>query len=408
MNANPLNQVLLENSAKRELEISTQRARGVAWLVFLSYHMTLGLAYLLDLSPEARSFYFWVYGVGSLPSLIIAIALHLSQSTVWRALLPAFAVAPVLVETAYFYPLMGSSIWWACFVVGYASMIYFRMDEKWVAVGLIILTGAAGLVIAIFHSKLSQLPGNAVSHGYIRYALIQGSMVFAAILGVLLNNQLRHMVRNREMQLHQAISVQNEALEQLTQQRTEAERRRHEVESALAEISRLREEERQRAEREAFLMRYEQLMRMGYELSCQDFAQKLLDALSEDLNALGGLWYEQNGEIWRVTAAFGFPQKVGTEVKGGILRTTQLLRKPYMLTPVPEGIRMPRTALIEAKPVAVLYLPFYSTVTDEVVAAAELLIHRLPNSQMVNLIEGILPRIGTYWWGRQNMSSSTN
>lgn len=69
---------------------------------------------------------------------------------------------------------------------------------------------------------------------------------------------------------------------------------------------------------------------------------------------------------------------------------------------------MPRTTLIEAKPVAVLYLPFYSTVTDEVVAAAELLIHRLPNSQMVNLIEGILPRIGTYWWGRQNMSSSTN
>lgn len=408
MSQDTLHPASQKESNEQELKVAVQRSRYIAWLVLASYYITLGLAYLLDVPADARTFYVWVYGIGSIFPLSVTVGLYFSYSSVWRALLPIFAVAPVLTETAYFHPLMGSTIWWASLVVGYASMIYFMRDEYRIAIGLVAFVGIVGLLIAIFHPKLARLPGNAVSHGYIRYAIIQGAMISAAIIGVILNNQLRRIVISREEKLNQALKAQEETLRQLVAQRAEAERRRQESEAALAEVSRLREEERQRAQREAFFMRYEQLMRAGYELSREGFAQKLLDALSEDLGMLGGVWYEHDGEIWRVIAAYAFPQKVGTEVKGGILRTVQLLKKPYILSPLPDGVRIPPTALLQAKPIAALYLPFYSTVTDEVVSVAELLLHQIPEAHSLHLIEGLLPRIGTYWWGRHSTPGINN
>ncbi|MCS7297606.1 MAG: hypothetical protein RMK19_06055 [Bacteroidia bacterium] len=121
------------------------------------------------------------------------------------------------------------------------------------------------------------------------------------------------------------------------------------------------------------------------------------------MKVMGGLFYvrEEEGDGWQVMAACAFPQKVGQIVKGGSLRTAEVLKKPFLLAPPPSGTLYPYSALLKPRAAGILYLPFYSEATGEVVAIVELLLAEKPEEEIVQRLEGLLPRIGTYWWSRQ-------
>lgn len=398
-----------EESRRIEMRNTLKRARITGWALVAFYPLTIVNAYMLTSSPEIQRFYLWLYGTDTIFLLLCAWMIHKSHTWWgWRCMIGIGGILPVLVETAVSHPLIGPAAWWASLAASIMGMQLFTRDEWRPAIFTVALIGVLGTVAVFFQPNFPHIPMNEMSHGHIRHTSIQIAMAIAAFLPIFLNNQIRDELRKREEQVDKSLEAQAALTAQLKEERDEAEKRRELAEAALAEVSRLREEEYQRAQREAFFMRYEKLMRIGYELSRQDFAQKLLDALSEDLSVLGGLWYEKNGEGWYVTAAYAFPQKIGTQVKGGIIRIAELLKKPHILAPVPESVKGPRSALLQPKPVAILYLPFYSEVSGEVVAVAELLLSKMPDAHTMTLMTGILPQIGTYWWGRRDMPASVN
>lgn len=392
---------LRDESLRTELQNTLKRSRIVAWALVLFYPATVFLARVLLSSPEIERFYLWLYGATSVLLTLCTLVLYYSAWWGWRALLIGGALAPMLVETALSYPLIGTGVWWASLAAAIMGAQLFTRNEWRVSVCTVALVGIAGLMVVIGHPYFPHLATNEMSHGHIRYTVIQAGMAIASLLPVLLNNQIRDELRRRESEIQESLLVQQALSTHLEKERDEAERRRQEAEAALEQISRLQEEAHLRAAREAFRVRYERLMRTGYELTLQDFAQKVLVCLSEDFAVVGGLFYKRQNTGWQVIAAYALPRQIGTEMTGGILRIPELLRKPYLLTPVPDSVVVPRSALLNIRPVAILYLPLHSEVAGDVMAIIELLLSEVPNSQYMDLISAILPGLGTYWWGRQ-------
>ncbi|MCX7763269.1 MAG: hypothetical protein N2253_00025 [Bacteroidia bacterium] len=389
-----------------ELHLIKKRAQIVSWLVVVSYWMMVAYAYIVSLPAEAFRFFWWVYGVGSLPIFITSLILLRSQRLIWRLLVPILAVVPGLIETLVFSPFLGPNIWWACFVVGYGGIMLFTWKE-WRAVLLMVgLVVGMGLVVAFLHPHVRHLPPNLLTHGTIRYVLVLPALGAAIVIGTIYNKSLRERLSIREKQLEELLQTQSELAQQLALRGEEAEKRRIEVEKALSEIARMREIEAARAEREAFLMRYERLMRTGYGLSEDEFAQALLDMLSTDISLLGGLFYTKENGGWKVIAAYAFPSKIGQEAKGGPLRIAETLQKPYLLEPAPPTVPISGSLLVQPKPTGILYLPFYSDASKKVVAVAELLLAKKVEPSHIALLEEILPRIGTYWGERQRIKAS--
>lgn len=389
-----------------ELHLIKKRAQVIAWLVVLSYWMMVAYAYIVPLPGEVFSFFWWVYGVGSLPIFTVALILLRSQRFIWRFLVPILAVVPGLTETLLFSPFLGPNIWWACFVIGYGGIMLFSWRE-WRAVLLMVgIVVGLGLLVALLHPYVAHLPPNLLTHGTIRYLLVLPAMGAAIVIGTTYHRSLWERLRAREKQLEETLRIQSELAQQLALRGEEAEKRRAEVEKALSEIARFKEVESARAEREAFLMRYERLMRTGYGLSENEFAQALLDMLSTEIGLLGGLFYTKENGGWKVIATYAFPSKIGQEAKGGTLRIAETLQKPYLLEPAPPIVPVSGSLLVQPKPTGILYLPFYSDASKQVVAIAELLLAEKVEPSRVALLEEILPRIGTYWGERQRAKAS--
>lgn len=376
------------------------RARVVAWLVLGSYYFTLALAYIYDLPSEIRAFYTWLYGLGSIFPITVLIALYISRNLIWRFLLPLVATTPVFIETARFYPLNGTTFWWSVFVAGYASILFFERNERTPAFLLPVVVGVEGMIFLAFYSEMPHLPANPISHGAFRYGAIHIAMIGASVIGVAQYVQLRTKLLDQEKELLEVLSEQEKANAQLLAEKELSEQRRQQIEAALTEIERLREEEQQSRERAAFLVRYETLMRKGYTLSPAEFAEQLLHELSKDIACLGGLFYTRDNQGWIVQASYAFPDKIGTRIIGGPLRIAEVVRQPYLIAPAPAQTVDIRSLLVQPRPKGVLYLPFYSEVTQKVTCIVELFLAESLKPETSEKLEALLPRIGTYWWVR--------
>ncbi|MCS7297607.1 MAG: hypothetical protein RMK19_06050 [Bacteroidia bacterium] len=247
--------------AREELKTIRDRLKFIGWLIFLAHGMTVGLAYLLDVPSEAKRFYLWVYGAAALLALIISFIISRFSTWPWRASIAVLGVFPFLIEMAYFSPFLGAGMWWVCVFAGYVSALLFTWREWPVGVSLTVGIGLLAALVGLFHSFTAQLPGCAVSHGYLRYALVQAGMIGGSVIAIILSRQLRKRIEEREEKLYESLEAQAALAAQLSAQKEEAEQRRLQAEKALAEVAQLREEERRRAETEAFFMRYETLMR---------------------------------------------------------------------------------------------------------------------------------------------------
>ncbi|MCX7653050.1 MAG: hypothetical protein N2200_09340, partial [Bacteroidia bacterium] len=303
-------------------------------------------------------------------------------------------------EAAFFQPLNGAVFWWSVFVAGYGAILLLNREERAAAFALPIIVGLGGGEVLLLHPKIASLPANPISHGVFRYSVLQIAMIVAAIVGLLQYNYTRQRLLNREMQLSDALARQEEANAQLLAEKQLSEQRRQQVEAALVQIEQLREQERLSREREAFLVRYETLMRKGYTLSLEEFADQLLIELSKDITIFGGIFYVRDGQGWVVKASYAFPEKVGTYVSGGTLRTAEVVRQPYLISPAPMATIDIRSGLLRPRPKGVLYLPFYSEVTHEVACIVEVVLAETLKPETLERLETLLPRIGTYWWVR--------
>lgn len=384
------------------------RSRIVGWLVFINYPFTYGIAYLFLSSPEARQVYFYIYFAGSIFPLAVSVALHFFKLQIIQVLLLLSAISPLLSEAAIFYPLNGGILWWSCLVAGYVGTFLFPAKDWKKAIALVVGVGLLALLVAFFHSYTARFPANEVSHGVWRFGLVLPAMVMVGILAILLNRDLQNMLLQRQIELGESLQKQEELASALEQEKEEADRRRAEAEAALAEVARLRAEEIQRAAREAFLMRYETLMRTSYELSPAEFARKVLESLTEELTLLGGFFYKRREVGWEVIAAYAFPHKIGYIIESdhGILRVAALVKEPFLVSPCPPGTLTPYSSLLRIKPIGILYLPLYSEATNEVVAIIELLIGNIPSKETRALLALLLPRLGTYLWSRASNALS--
>ncbi|MCX7605769.1 MAG: hypothetical protein N2170_00695 [Bacteroidia bacterium] len=384
-----------------------RRSQVVGWLIFLSYLLNLFLSEMFIPSSQvhAKWLYRYLYGLGILyPAGILFALYHPStrQNPLIRILCVYGSTLPILAEAVLTYPLPGGTFWWVCFTGGYGAILLLEPKARTWQIHLLIGGHILLAIIGVFlHRWLNYIPANEVSNGHLRFGTLSVFVGIAAYLGYFqYKDVLSEILRAKEEQ-EMLISDQRSLLIEATIQREEAIKRREEAEAAIREVQKLREEERQRSQREAFIVRYEALMRSSYSLSSEAFARLLLEYFAEDLQAVGGVFYLRRADAWHVLRTYAYPFHEGKIGKGGALDIAAHLRKPYLLHPVPAGTPKPSSALCTVTPQALLYLPFYSEATQETMAITELLLGSLPTDDFLLLLEAILPRIGTYIWARE-------
>lgn len=385
------------------------RVRLLGWLVLAAYGVTYLFLYFYhsSLSAEARSFYWQLYGICLVPLGISVYGTYQSHWIGWRLGIVLMAILPLFLEVAVFIPPNAGILWFGILVVGIANVAVFRRKELRYGMALLGVVTLLAIGIALFHSYTAYLPANVMSHGTMRFGLLSSSIGAATLLAVLRYGEIQKQLHLKEKALMTALAEQQALTAMAEERQREAELRRQEAEAALAEIARLREAESARLRQEAFLSRYEQLMRESYTEPLPAFLRKLLESLSDEVSVLGGVFYLRTEGGWRAAAAYAFPDLVGKEVQNGILHIAASLRVPHLVAPAPAGTPSPKSALIRHKPHAVWYIPFYSESTHETLGVAELLLAKLPSSEETQWVQGLLGRIGTYLWVRLRESSES-
>ncbi|MCS7297180.1 MAG: hypothetical protein RMK19_06640 [Bacteroidia bacterium] len=385
--------------------VRLRNTRIVAWLVFFSKVLSLASAVAAsEAPPSVQTAFLWIRVPDLLLNLIVVLLIQFSSSVsaLLRFLLLWSVISVIAVEITVTQPLSGWAFSWVIFAGAMGSLIAFDSikEYRWVyaSLGGTFILGTAGLIL---HPFVSFIPPNSITHGMPRFVLITVAVGVASYLVFRYYQRVMGDAVRFADDFRQALEAQWQSAQEALQQKDLAEKRQQELEAALKELARLREEERQRADRESFLMRYETLMRTGYELSLPLFAQKVLDELASKLQILGSLFYQKGEKGWQVISTQAFPDKINKVVEGGILQTAAILKKPYTVCPVPEGTQMPYSALASPKADALLYLPLYSEVTGEVVAIAELLLANKPTTETLSLLEVLLPRLGTFLWNKR-------
>ncbi|RMF52523.1 MAG: hypothetical protein D6750_02145, partial [Bacteroidetes bacterium] len=222
--------------------IRLQKARWIGWLVWGSYWASFILAELFSLTPEARTFYRLLYGLGSFGYLAVVLLLysrHYRDHPIVRCLLVGLAYLPLLIETIGHAPLQGGLLWWAVFVAGYGAMFLLDpLQEKNYAYGLIAITALLAGLTAISQPYLAYLPPDALSHGPLRYGLLTGAMAIAAGVGLVAYTDIVKLLLRKETE---------------RQLREKAEEQKAILEATVAELTSLREIDRRRQEEEAFV-----------------------------------------------------------------------------------------------------------------------------------------------------------
>jgi hypothetical protein len=207
---------------------------------------------------------------------------------------------------------------------------------------------------------------------------------------------LLRVVTQKDKQLH-ALRMQEKAI--LAEQEALVGRLKlsqEEAEARYAEAQRLQEELRREMARTQLAARYEALMRDQYGRPLSDFLRALLEHLQDDLGFIAGLAYQAKGGMYEVVATYALPQYVGRTFSGGLLETAAAVQKPYLVPiSLENGLSFP--SLAQLRPRYVLYLPIYTDVADAgVLAVLEMLFIHAPDAEKVELIGGLVPRLGSY------------
>lgn len=383
-----------------------KRARIIAWMVAGSYLIILAqVLFHKQLTPMARNLYAKMYGIGLLLPVLTLLALYhprFREKPLWRILTVFGATFPLVIEGIFTYPLSGGIFWWVAFTGGYGAILLLdsrkQLKAAYWLIGLHIAFAIAGVFLQPW---LSFIPANPISHGVERFGPLTLFIGIAALLGFQQYRDAINEVTRISEEQENLLQEQRKLLLELADQRAEAEQRRAEAEAAMQEVLRLRAEEQQRAAQQAFLARYELLMRTSYEKTLPDFLRQLLEGLAEDMSMLGGIAYFKQGEGWQAMAAYAYQVPHSHSCRGGALETAAHLRLPYLIEPAPAGTPSPPSALYTPSPTALLYLPLYMESTQETIAVIELVLAAPPKSETLASLQALLPRLGTYLQTRQ-------
>lgn len=387
----------------QEVQNLMSRARIAGWLMLGGYVAVLLeiLRQIDQLSHEVLSFYLIEHLIGLAALGMVVYLLYRSERAIWRVSIIVLAVIPHLLECLLISPPNNGLLWWSILVSGFGAIILMRADELKHAMLLIGFVSAVSITIGFINPYVAIFPANPLSHGSMRFGLLSGAMGAAVMIGITVYRSVQTRLREKESDLERTLAQKESLLENMEQLWRTAEQHRMEAQNALAEAERLRIAEHRRAEREAFLSRYEQLMRLSYMETLDSFCRRILESFSTEMPLIGGLFYVREREQWRVSAAYGFPDRVGKVLEVPLLRTAEITGKPHLIYPVPESIPLPAGAVVRPKAQVLLYIPFTSEATGEVTGVAELLLASLPTAEMLSRIEDISGRVGTYLWIRQ-------
>ena len=271
-----------------------------------------------------------------------------------------------------------------------ASLVFFdlRQEGKW-AMGTLISYSALALIAQYVLSPLLAIAEESViTHlPFMRFILQFLLLIWFVLLlrSVIQNYKQLHALRMQE----KAILAEQEAL--IRQLRLSQE-----TEARYAEAQRLQKELQREMARTQLAARYEALMRNQYGRPLSDFLRALLEHLQDDLGFIAGLAYQAKGGMYEVVATYALPQYLGRTFSGGLLETAAAVQKPY-LVPISLENGLPLPSLAQLRPRYALYLPIYTDVADAgVLAVLEMLFIHAPDAEKVELIGGLVPRLGNY------------
>jgi len=271
-----------------------------------------------------------------------------------------------------------------------SSLVLFdlKQESKW-AMGTLISYSALALIAQYVLSPLLAIAEESViTHlPFMRFGLQFLLLIWFVLLlrSVIQNYKQLHALRMQE----KAILAEQEAL--IRQLRLSQE-----TEARYAEAQRLQKELQREMARTQLSARYEALMRDQYGRPLPDFLRALLEHLQDDLGFIAGLAYQAKGGMYEVVATYALPQYLGRTFSGGLLETAAAVQKPYLVPiSLENGLSFP--SLAQLRPRYALYLPIYTDVADAgVLAVLEMLFIHAPDAEKVELIGGLVPRLGSY------------
>jgi hypothetical protein len=271
-----------------------------------------------------------------------------------------------------------------------SSLVLFdlKQESKW-AMGTLISYSALALIAQYVLSPLLAIAEESV---IAHLPLMRLGWQFLLLISFIL--LLRSVIQNYK-QLH-ALRMQEKALLAEQEALIRQLRLSQETEARYAEAQRLQKELQREMARTQLSARYEALMRDQYGRPLPDFLRALLEHLQDDLGFIAGLAYQAKGGMYEVVATYALPQYLGRTFSGGLLETAAAVQKPY-LVPISLENGLPLPSLAQLRPRYALYLPIYTDVADAgVLAVLEMLFIHAPDAEKVELIGGLVPRLGTY------------
>ena len=276
----------------------------------------------------------------------------------------------------------------AAFFSSSLALFDLRQEGKW-AMGTLISYSALALIAQYVLSPLLAIAEESViTHlPFMRFILQFLLLIWFVLL-------LRSVIQNYK-QLH-ALRMQEKALLAEQEALIRQLRLSQETEARYAEAQRLQKELQREMARTQLAARYEALMRNQYGRPLSDFLRALLEHLQDDLGFIAGLAYQAKGGMYEVVATYALPQYVGRTFSGGLLETAAAVQKPYLVPiSLENGLSFP--SLAQLRPRYALYLPIYTDVAEAgVLAVLEMLFIHAPDAEKVELIGGLVPRLGTY------------
>jgi hypothetical protein len=271
-----------------------------------------------------------------------------------------------------------------------SSLVLFdlKQESKW-AMGTLISYSALALIAQYVLSPLLAIAEESV---IAHLPLMRLGWQFLLLISFIL--LLRSVIQNYK-QLH-ALRMQEKVILAEQEALIRQLRLSQETEARYAEAQRLQKELQREMARTQLSARYEALMRDQYGRPLPDFLRALLEHLQDDLGFIAGLAYQAKGGMYEVVATYALPQYLGRTFSGGLLETAAAVQKPY-LVPISLENGLPLPSLAQLRPRYALYLPIYTDVADAgVLAVLEMLFIHAPDAEKVELIGGLVPRLGSY------------
>jgi hypothetical protein len=272
-----------------------------------------------------------------------------------------------------------------------SSLVLFdlKQEGKW-AVGTLISYSALALIAQYVLSPQLAIAEESI---IVHLPFMRLGWQFLLLIWFVL---LLRSVIQKDKQFH-ALRMQEKAI--LAEQEALVGRLRlsqEEAEARYAEAQRLQEELRREMARTQLSARYEALMRNQYGRPLPDFLRALLEHLQDDLGFIAGLAYQAKGSMYEVVATYALPQYLGRTFSGGLLETAAAVQKPYLVPiSLENGLSFP--SLAQLRPRYALYLPIYTDMAEAgVLAVLEMLFIHAPDAEKVELIGGLVPRLGSY------------